>query len=374
MTDNGVLIARHGHCATYGCHLISSLVRNATRFGARPLPKNNNSPEWQALQAGREVGATVRFIDLPAWHAAFSRLENRYADVADAEHEARADAYELALADSLAVQGRDALWDHLFEDVGDTAGALDELAQRLSTYFTHLRDDDPGSLGNQARERMMARWIAWAVADAGGKADDLLVVCGGYHAPALARLWRTLPAALPDTPEPDAIDGGARTVPDAQAGTTCAPTTDSNTADVAARSVRYGSYLVPYTFRRLESIADARGLSSEELEDRLAPDLGLDAQGTMQLDFGPRAFQVGFDETLKPYVRERGADGVPGARLADLPKPKKTDDPVKGKEAVERQAAEEGCAHHRESAARATRGCDVLAPPLGTRRVSRVSR
>ncbi|NTZ82346.1 DUF4132 domain-containing protein [Burkholderia metallica] len=87
---------------------------------------------------------------------------------------------------------------------------------------------------------------------------------------------------------------------------------------------------------KIDSIADARGLSPEELEDRLAPDLGLDAHGTMLLDFGPRAFRVGFDETLKPYVRETGPDGVPGARLADLPKPKKTDDPVKGKEAVER--------------------------------------
>ncbi|KWF15380.1 WGR and DUF4132 domain-containing protein [Burkholderia ubonensis] len=87
---------------------------------------------------------------------------------------------------------------------------------------------------------------------------------------------------------------------------------------------------------KIDAIADARGLSPEELEDRLAPDLGLDAQGTMLLDFGPRAFRVGFDETLKPYVRETGADGVPGARLADLPKPKKTDDLVKGREAVER--------------------------------------
>ncbi|WP_431272896.1 DUF4132 domain-containing protein [Burkholderia contaminans] len=87
---------------------------------------------------------------------------------------------------------------------------------------------------------------------------------------------------------------------------------------------------------KIEAIAEARGLSSEELEDRLAPDLGLDAQGTMLLDFGPRAFRVGFDETLKPYVRETGADGAAGARLADLPKPKKTDDPVKGKDAVER--------------------------------------
>lgn len=92
---------------------------------------------------------------------------------------------------------------------------------------------------------------------------------------------------------------------------------------------------------KIAAIAEARGLSTEELEDRLAPDLGLDEQGTMRLDFGPRAFKVGFDETLKPYVRETtggagGVDGVDGARLPDLPKPKKTDDAELSKEAVER--------------------------------------
>ena len=87
---------------------------------------------------------------------------------------------------------------------------------------------------------------------------------------------------------------------------------------------------------KIDTIAEARGLSTEELEDRLAPDLGLDEQGTMVLDFGTRAFKVGFDETLKPYVRELDADGRPGARLPDLPKPKKTDDAELSKEATER--------------------------------------
>ncbi|WP_399678154.1 WGR and DUF4132 domain-containing protein [Xenophilus sp.] len=87
---------------------------------------------------------------------------------------------------------------------------------------------------------------------------------------------------------------------------------------------------------KIDAIAEARGLTTEELEDRLAPDLGLDEQGTLSLDFGPRAFKVGFDETLKPYVRELDAAGTPGARLPDLPKPKKTDDPALSKEATER--------------------------------------
>ncbi|VVE85407.1 DUF5682 family protein [Pandoraea sputorum] len=215
-------------------------------------PFAEHSPEWQALRAGREVGATVRFIDLPAWHAAFSWQEDQYIGGA---HEARASTYERALGDTLAVQGRDALWDHLFEDVDDTPGALDELARRLSTYFAHLRDDDPGSLGNQARERMMARWIAWAVADACARADDVLVVCGGYHAPALARLWRTLPAELPNVcgpTGPTAVDDDA-----------CMYVTDSNTGAVAARCAHYGSYLVPYTYCRLDALAGyASGMPS----------------------------------------------------------------------------------------------------------------
>ncbi len=86
---------------------------------------------------------------------------------------------------------------------------------------------------------------------------------------------------------------------------------------------------------KIAEIAATRGLTQEELEDRLAPDLGLDEQGSLILDFGPRAFKVGFDESLKPYVRE-WLDGKTGAKLGDLPKPKKTDDEELAKAAVER--------------------------------------
>ncbi|NHZ66525.1 DUF4132 domain-containing protein [Massilia genomosp. 1] len=82
---------------------------------------------------------------------------------------------------------------------------------------------------------------------------------------------------------------------------------------------------------KIAELAAARGLTSEELEDRLAPDLGLDAQGTLRLDFGPRAFLVGFDEALKPCVRD--ADGK---RLSDLPKPNKGDDAALADAAVAR--------------------------------------
>ena len=82
---------------------------------------------------------------------------------------------------------------------------------------------------------------------------------------------------------------------------------------------------------KIAAVAEARGFTTEELADRLVPDLGLDEQGTLRLDFGPRQFVVAFDETLKPFVR----DGQ-GTRLKDLPKPLKSDDAALAEAATER--------------------------------------
>jgi len=82
---------------------------------------------------------------------------------------------------------------------------------------------------------------------------------------------------------------------------------------------------------KITQIAEKRELTVAELEDRLAPDLGLDDNGSLLLDFGPRQFTVSFDETLKPYVRDSS-----GSRLKDLPKPNKSDDAGLSADAVNR--------------------------------------
>ncbi|WP_156753957.1 WGR domain-containing protein, partial [Actinokineospora pegani] len=46
---------------------------------------------------------------------------------------------------------------------------------------------------------------------------------------------------------------------------------------------------------KMRAVAERIGLSSEQLADRLVPDLGLDTDGSMVLDYGPRKFTVGFD-------------------------------------------------------------------------------
>ncbi|GAB1824328.1 DUF4132 domain-containing protein [Herbidospora sp. RD11066] len=72
---------------------------------------------------------------------------------------------------------------------------------------------------------------------------------------------------------------------------------------------------------RMSEVAARLGLSSQELADRLVPDFGLAADGSLTLDYGPRKFVVGFDERLTPYV----ADSA-GKRLKNLPKPGVKDD------------------------------------------------
>lgn len=80
---------------------------------------------------------------------------------------------------------------------------------------------------------------------------------------------------------------------------------------------------------KINMVAENRGLTMAELEDRLAPDLGLDINGSLILDFGPRQFTVGFDETLKPVVRDAN-----GKVLKDLPKPNQSDDKTLATDAV----------------------------------------
>ena len=84
---------------------------------------------------------------------------------------------------------------------------------------------------------------------------------------------------------------------------------------------------------RIDDIAARLGLTPERLADRLVPDFGLDPDGTLVLDYGPRRFVAGFDEQLRPYVTDEH-----GTRRKTLPKPGAKDDPVRAEAAYRRFA------------------------------------
>ncbi|RFS85843.1 DUF4132 domain-containing protein [Actinomadura spongiicola] len=75
--------------------------------------------------------------------------------------------------------------------------------------------------------------------------------------------------------------------------------------------------------RKIDEIAAARGITADDLADRAVPDFGLDARGTLVLDYGPRRFTVTFDERLVPLVVE------PNGRVRkSAPKPGPREDPA----------------------------------------------
>ena len=72
---------------------------------------------------------------------------------------------------------------------------------------------------------------------------------------------------------------------------------------------------------RFQNVAQSLDLTPDELADRVVPTLGLSADGTLRLDYGPRSFDVGFDEVLRPRITDEA-----GKVLARMPRPVKTDD------------------------------------------------
>jgi hypothetical protein len=145
-------------------------------------PLCEHSPEWQALRAGHELGAAVRFIDLPWADVAGPADEpsNRYGDA-----EFRRSDYVARLCRRLGVDDFNALWDSLFElDAGLTVEAYLERCHFLCGNMRLL--EGPGPETDRRREAFMAAMVRQAAEENKG---PVLVVTGGHHSVALhARL------------------------------------------------------------------------------------------------------------------------------------------------------------------------------------------
>lgn len=81
----------------------------------------------------------------------------------------------------------------------------------------------------------------------------------------------------------------------------------------------------------LQVVAENRGLSQEELADRLVPTLGLDDPQALIFDFGPRQFTVRFDENLNPVIYDQQK-----VRQKSIPRLRADDDQLKAPEALAR--------------------------------------
>ena len=79
----------------------------------------------------------------------------------------------------------------------------------------------------------------------------------------------------------------------------------------------------------MDIVADVRGLTKAELDDRLVPTFGLDDPSAFVLDYGTRKFTIKITEKLVSELYDPDNN-----KIKNLPKPAKADDEAKAKEAT----------------------------------------
>jgi hypothetical protein len=131
------------------------------------------SPEWQALAWAAAHGVPARFCDLPA----------AVMLAGGAEDESPAPQHDpvALLAGAAGFDDPERWWDHVIESRLDGRSPFAALTDAIA----ELRDDDAdhGSPGEQRREAHMRQVLRAALRDTEG---TVAVVCGAWHAPALA--------------------------------------------------------------------------------------------------------------------------------------------------------------------------------------------
>jgi Family of unknown function (DUF5682) len=168
------------------------------RGGTTYYPICRHSPEYVAIQQATELGATVRFIDLPSRHPSMlSDGRDRQDQPLLPMRETMFDrgAYVEAMCARAGFRDGLALWDGLFESRArstDWRGFFASVGAYCSALRAASDKDELRTDGTQAREAMMRACIHDAITTRSG---PIAVVTGGFHTPALID-------AQPEAPRP----------------------------------------------------------------------------------------------------------------------------------------------------------------------------
>lgn len=167
------------------------------------FPLCAHSPEYVAVTQAALRGLEARFIDLPANDKEMQRDGEPERMLLQGEQPFDSSAYVRALAERLGCRDGNEVWDHLFEariNEGDWRRFFSDVGR----YCAHMRESTAAEImaadGTNARE---ARMIAHLAAARRAVTGPLIVVVGGFHAPALAAARSRLAhIAAPDRSEP----------------------------------------------------------------------------------------------------------------------------------------------------------------------------
>jgi len=145
------------------------------------------SPEWQAIHYGLTNGATVQFMDLPQAHRLASPPDveentTPNTESTDKSENIRRDPLRW-LAEAANYNDSERWWEHLVEQRQDST----DLFAGIQEAMTALREDLPPTEEplEEQREAYMRRTIRSAIRKG---FQRIAVVCGAWHAPALANM------------------------------------------------------------------------------------------------------------------------------------------------------------------------------------------
>lgn len=171
-------------------------------FGVTYYPICSHSPEYVAIQEAHEIGAEIRFIDLPSRHRAMLGPRNRAEGdplLPMREEVFDRGAYVDALCRKTGFRDGQALWDGLFEaraGSGDWRGFFASVGAYCAALRAATAAEDLEADGTRARETMMRSVLAEAGSAIAG---PIAIVTGGFHTPALL----FAPASEPPLPRLD---------------------------------------------------------------------------------------------------------------------------------------------------------------------------
>ncbi|MBI3925632.1 MAG: hypothetical protein HY319_08840 [Armatimonadetes bacterium] len=175
--------------------LFTTCVRSSVDRHAAYYPLCDYSPEMEAIRAGAEVGARLRFIDLTFPEQIAAETGRTGADSRSLleEHYYRHSRFLAEAARRAGSRDADDLWDHLYETDYERK-PVERFVSEVATYCALARRDyTPEMLeaeGNTCREAAMAA----AVAEEEGR---VVVVTGGFHTVVLPGLVGRMPSPAP---------------------------------------------------------------------------------------------------------------------------------------------------------------------------------
>jgi hypothetical protein len=152
------------------------------------------SPEWQALDYGLACKIAVRFIDLPQWHR-LAIADDHGTEISDSESHIHDDPIG-RLAAAAGYSDGERWWELMVEHRRDGADVFTAILEAMSA----LREPSLPSV--KPLDRIEARREAWMrqTIRAASKEgfERIAVVCGAWHAPALAIDAENTPSAKAD--------------------------------------------------------------------------------------------------------------------------------------------------------------------------------